>query len=400
VNERNRRSIHSGSGDDDVVWTLGRSHLTSDDRRAAASQVASFLETGSSPADVVERLAAHGLVPLAYRHLIAAGDAGLPDALARELTGEFRRHALSRLRYTRRLRELLTVLDTAGVEAVPYKGPGLAIQLFGNYAMRQFGDLDILVRPSDAERAMQALLAAGLTRHRKTAPAWDRYLQRVRHSYELRDAGENVVVELHWALADRFLGMNVDVAWLFEAPGRIDLLGRPTAVMSGERLLLALCLHGTKHLWERAVWLAEVAELLRQPTIDWDSAFRHADRGGLGRALRACLILARTRLDSSPPAPWSDRLDDDRAAARLAAMLSERKGGAPDRLEGRFRLGYQAQASFMRRARFCWHVATDLSDRDARGRPRPPALPIIQGLARTIRLARALLMERRRRLTS
>ncbi len=262
--------------------------------------------------------------------------------------------------------------------------------------MRQYGDLDILVRPSDAERAQQALLGAGLIRHRTSTEGWDEYLYRVRHSSELRDTRESVVIELHWSLADRFLGMDVCVDWLFENCDIIDLLGRPTRVMSGERLLLALCLHGAKHLWERAVWLAEVAEIVRRPGyVNWDQALTRADRAGLGRALRACLILTRDLFGAAPPDPWVRALDADLGAIRLSEMLSERLTARPTgRLQNRFRLGYLAQATAARRARFCWRVVTDLSEKDMRTIGARQGSPVVHALKRTLRLARALQHER------
>ncbi|MGE0702635.1 MAG: nucleotidyltransferase family protein [Vicinamibacterales bacterium] len=381
---------------DEIIWTLGRGELTVSERRALGSRLTDSLDSGVPPSEMVSSLAAHGLLPLAYRHLIAAADVDLPDALRAEISAEFRRHTLTRFRYTRRLRDLLDVLDDAGVDAVPYKGPALAVQLFGNFAMRQFGDLDILVRPSDAGRAQQALLDAGLIRHRKATEGWDDYLHRVRHSSELRDVRESVVIELHWSLADRFLGMDVGVDWLLEECETIQLLGRPTRVMSSERLLLALCLHGARHLWERAVWLAEVAEIVRRPGyVNWDRALERADSAGLGRALRACLILARDLLGAAPPSPWQRALDTDLNAVRLSEMLAERLTVKPTgRLQNRFRLGYLAQTTAARRARFCWRVATDLSERDMRSIGPRAGSPLVHGFKRTLRLARLLRQEK------
>ena len=45
--------------------------------------------------------------------------------------------------------ELLNIhrhLQTRGLEVLPYKGPVLAETLYGNVAMRQFSDLDLLIR--------------------------------------------------------------------------------------------------------------------------------------------------------------------------------------------------------------------------------------------------------------
>lgn len=383
----------------DVVWTLARASVPDEERAAIAARLSQVAASGAKPADLVRRLADHGVVPLAYRHLIAGGPLDLPPAFSAELSAEFRRHAVSRFRFARRLRELLDGLETAGVEAVPYKGPALAIQLYGNYAMRQYGDLDILVRPSQVERALQTLEEAGLVRHRPSSPEWEPYLRRTRHAHELRDPRAGVAIELHWSVADRFHGVDLDVAWLLDRPEVVDLLGRPTKTIGGARLLLALCMHGTKHLWARAVWLAELAELVRSRTdLDWTEAFDRADRGDLGRALRASLILTRDRFGVGPPPPWTDRIDRDAGARRLASEFARRLDGvdsaAVSLLED-FRLGLLARGSLARRAAFCWRVATDLSERDTRTLTRPPRFPVLHALRRTTRLVRTARTERR-----
>jgi hypothetical protein len=165
--------------------------------------------------------------------------------------------------------------------------------------------------------------------------------------------------------------------------------------MKGERLLLAQCLHGTKHLWERAVWLAEVAEIVRRPGyVNWADAFSYADRAGLGRALRACLILTRDLLDASPPDPWVRALSDDIGAIRLAERLSERLVAATgSRLQSRFRLGYLAQTTLARRVLFSWRAATDLSERDMKTADAPEGWSVVHGLKRGMRLARAVRKE-------
>jgi len=46
---------------------------------------------------------------------------------------------------TKELLELLTLFEAHCIPASPYKGPALAIMAYGNLALRQFSDLNILV---------------------------------------------------------------------------------------------------------------------------------------------------------------------------------------------------------------------------------------------------------------
>jgi hypothetical protein len=369
------------------------------ERARLAAALTTLVDGGLSAGDVVSTLASHGLVPLAYRHFVA-GDSALPPSLHAELSVEFRRHACSRFYFARSLRAILNVLDARGIAARPFKGPALAIQLYGNFAMRQYGDLDVLVMPSQMDAAVDALAAEGLVECPPPLdPAQERYLRRTRHSLELRLADGNTLVEMHWAVADRFHGVDLDVGWLMQEPQTIDLLGRRTLAIGGDRLLLALCLHGAKHLWERLIWLAEIAALIQTDrSIDWARAFRIADRIDLGRSFRACLLLVREHFGVAPPPLWSRALDVDPDAHRLASALDARlcaPDAGRDRLRERFRLGWLARASLSRRLVFGWRVATQLSERDLRQDAAPPASALRRGLERGGRLVRAAVAERR-----
>jgi len=57
----------------------------------------------------------------------------------------------------RRLRQLLSAFQASGIDVRPYKGPVLAIQLYGHYAMRQYRDLDLLVWPEQADEALRII---------------------------------------------------------------------------------------------------------------------------------------------------------------------------------------------------------------------------------------------------
>src|SRR2546426_10956064 len=85
------------------------------------------------------------------------------------------------------LLSLLELFEARGIPAVPFKGPVLAVQAYGDVALREFRDLDILVTHRDITRARELLLARGFSA--ESDPPWN-WHQRLR-----RDDG--LIVELH-----------------------------------------------------------------------------------------------------------------------------------------------------------------------------------------------------------
>ncbi|MEO8342158.1 MAG: nucleotidyltransferase family protein, partial [Nitrospirota bacterium] len=62
--------------------------------------------------------------------------------------------------------------------------------------------------------------------------------------------------------------------------------------MAPEEFLIILCLHGSKHGWERLKWVADVAELLRSQWINWKRVFSTAAERKCHRMLLLGLALA------------------------------------------------------------------------------------------------------------
>src|SRR5438874_6236221 len=69
------------------------------------------------------------------------------------------------------LARLLDALAKHGIEAIPFKGPLLAIQVFGDLGLREFRDLDFLVHDEDLANTIAILGSLGYPRTRKLTAA-------------------------------------------------------------------------------------------------------------------------------------------------------------------------------------------------------------------------------------
>src|SRR5438046_1996796 len=77
----------------------------------------------------------------------------------------FQKNAARSVLLTWELVDILDLFATEGIEAMPYKGPAIAISIYGRLALRQFSDLDILVRKRDVWRCQQLLISRGYQPH-------------------------------------------------------------------------------------------------------------------------------------------------------------------------------------------------------------------------------------------
>jgi hypothetical protein len=205
---------------------------------------------------------------------------------------------------------ILDALEREGVMAVPFKGPLLAELLFGARGLRAPGDLDILVAPADVRRVCRLLESRGYVDAEgpPLAAAPERMYRRLQCEYFFIRERDGLVVEPHWGLSQRRLAIDVDYDGMLSRARPARLAGRVVPMLAPEDLLLALCIHGAKHQWERLSWIRDVAALLAAfPQLDVEACVAPARSHGCGRVLLVGLAVAR-RYAGAVLAPAIERL--------------------------------------------------------------------------------------------
>jgi hypothetical protein len=248
-----------------------------------------------------------------------------PDVLPEELqpVASARRQALAResLRLTGALIDLTRRFQSSGIEILPFKGPTLAHQAYGDVGLRWFADLDLLVHPDDLAPARELLLELDFLPSYPTTPARRQLLER-RGSHESFERADRTWVELHWRLAAPLSEFGLDYDRLWRRLGTVRLAGQDLPALRPDDLLLVLALHGAKHAWERLGWICDVAMLIgAEPTLDWDALVTEAERMRARRVLLLALRLASGLLGAELPPDLADAARTDPAVARLAARV-------------------------------------------------------------------------------
>ncbi len=190
----------------------------------------------------------------------------------------------------------------------------LAEAAYGNLALREFSDLDILVQPADFLRAKEAL------RNLAYAPGWklsaDEERAYLATGYECSfdgPAGRNVL-ELQWAILSAFYAVDFSIEGFFQRAARVQFGARTVRTLSPEDLLLTLCAHAAKHAWIRLCWLRDIAGVSRSPSLDWNAVWRQARDLGIERILCISLLLANRLLDENVSQVANQREDAETEA--------------------------------------------------------------------------------------
>ena len=247
----------------------------------------------------------HGVAPLAYRRLREHCLDCVPAAAMERLRDYFRRNAVRNLALMRELGALLEVMRSRGVEIIPLRGPVMAARLYGDAALRECADLDILVHREDLEAVCGAL------RERGFRPV--RELDAAQRRLELRDGCEfcygrddGLYIEPHWELMPKTYpwGMRAEAVW--EQAALVELDGRSVLQPSPEHSFVLLCAHAAKHGWESLRDVADVAWFLRTQAFDAARVRAWAERARCRRAVLTSCALAEALLGAGAPRELQD----------------------------------------------------------------------------------------------
>ncbi len=250
--------------------------------------------------DFLVRLAEHhGLVPSLYRAVTPNGSL-LAEGLEK-LGLRFEANARQTLWLTRELLRILDRFDSAEIPALPYKGPVLAELLFGNVALRQFSDLDILVRAADVPRAKRALQELGYKPGIELTQYEERAYLASGYEYTFDGAEGRNLVEVQWQILPRFYSVDFEIEKFFQKASTVSCGGRQVRTLCREDLLLVLCVHAAKHAWVQLSWLRDIAELVRSQPLDWRFVQQQARALGIEGTVAVTFYLIRQFLGATLP---------------------------------------------------------------------------------------------------
>jgi hypothetical protein len=333
--------------------------------------------------------------PLLYRNLDAICPESVPKAILAQLSNHFHTNVQRNLFLVGELVKLLRLFEIQGIPAIPFKGPVLAASVYSNLALRECGDLDLLVRKQDVTKAKSLLISAGYRSTGQLTETQEMACLKSHLGYHLEYDDGNVGVELHWRVTPAYFAFPFDLDCLWKDLEPTLLAGMTIRHLSPQESLLILCVHGARHRWDRLSWICDIAELVHtHEELDWGRVLAKADGLGCKRMLFLGLFLANNLLEADLPDKVRSKIQVDPMVEPLATQVVERlvsEGG--DSRGGTEWHTYHLRIKERWRDRFSyllhwgWYrVAPDTKNQT--GWPLSPLLSVLYYLLRPIRLVR------------
>jgi Uncharacterised nucleotidyltransferase len=378
----------------------------------------------------------HRIVPQAYGRL-SAHSYLIPAPALDVLRSRYHANARKTLWFTSELLRVVDHLDAAGIRALPYKGPTLAQALYGAVTERQFGDLDILVDPTDVPKAKAALRELGYQPGIDLAPREEQAYIETGYEYSFKAMNGQSLLELQWQITPRFYSIDFDVRDFLdraeessfggtknsgsvdnnrildssrEAAKQCSPRRKPwvesetpsspsgakdrerncfTRTLRSEDLLLVLCVHAAKHVWVQLSWLCDIAQLVTSQPLNWNAIQDEACRLGIERILHVNLLLSHKLLRTPLPFIIQQNPTTTALADEVLSIIQRSTYYNTESIPY-FRLMIRLRERRRDQARFLWRLAStpSLSEWSTIRLPKP--LHPLYRLVRLSRLAKRL----------
>jgi hypothetical protein len=160
---------------------------------------------------------------------------------------------------------VLKMLKDAGVPVLPYKGLLFLEKIYDNKPLREIGDLDILVKPNDAVKALEVLIEDGyklcvegdvseqlLTEIIKTTPSPEVGLDKK------TPIGMNVHIDFHWGL-NEFPQYRIDLPIIFNT-AEVTTFQNNKLLLPNTSSIFKMLInhHGGRECWVKLKHLADL----------------------------------------------------------------------------------------------------------------------------------------------
>jgi Uncharacterised nucleotidyltransferase len=267
----------------------------------------------------------HGVLPLLYYHLNSVCPTLVPQRAMNRLKVDNHENTKSNLFLTAELLRLLSLFESQGIRAIPFKGPTLALSAYGDVALRQFSDLDIFVHKRDVLAVKELLIGQGFEPYVELNNTQETALLLHGNAYGFGCDDTKVWLDVHWAFVRRYFCYELDVDLLWDRLETITVGRQQLLTLPPEDLLSVLSVHASKHLWQRLGWISDIAGLVeRRKNIDWQLVLENAAMLGTRRMLSIGLFLAKELLNAPIPEDVGKTVKADRGAITLAEELHQR----------------------------------------------------------------------------
>ncbi|MEC4986133.1 MAG: nucleotidyltransferase family protein [Oscillatoria sp. PMC 1068.18] len=297
-----------------LILCCARSQITS----PLASEIEILLNQDLDWVYLLQIAKQHNVLLLVYHNLQANYSSFIPPEILSQLQTYAQIKTVRQLFFTKELAEIIDLLAANKVTAVPFKGAVLAKLAYGNIGLRDFCDLDILVRRDDFLYAKDLLVRHGY-RHKYFGDHEDAYCQA-----QLIREDRQLSIDLHYNITPKNFPFCLETESLWQGLKTLSLAEaeKKVSCLSPEDTVLVTYIQGKKENWNSLKRICDLAEIIQAyPQLNWTQIFTQVRNQDEETAFIFSLFLASFHLRKSLP---SAIVAKSKNSATLQALAAEK----------------------------------------------------------------------------
>jgi hypothetical protein len=335
----------------------------------------------------------HGVRLLVYRSLREVCWERVPAEVQAEWNAANLSLTGKNLFLTGELLRLTAEFDSVGIRVAVMKGAALAQMVYGDVGLREFSDLDLLIRETDFSHALELLARLSYEPVWKCDPR--KALQFLRHvgEYAVKSDASQAEVDLHWRVATKATALSPGMGDFPSGIQPVEVASSTVLSFAPQDLPLYLAAQGGWDQWCELRRVCDVAEFFRRyPQVDWEPSLEAARRLGGARTMLIGLSLASCLLGAELPESIASRIRADGNVSRLVERTIRKLEKNVDPGEAFRRYVFQMKAKEGLRGKIAlgYSILMDRTVKDGRWIMLPRPLWWLYGFLRPLRMSAKL----------
>jgi len=240
----------------------------------------------------------HGVLPLVYNSLKSCENLDLPSFVMNKLKELYFIIAKENMMLSSELIKVTKAFDFMDIDYISFKGPTLSKLSYGNIIQRQYCDLDILIKYKDIKSVINLLKEFEYESEYSNLNEINLKYIKVISFYNKKLGTE---IEIHCELISSTYAINLDSIDFFNLTNNIKIYNNNIKSFNKEFLFIYLCIHGSKHIYERISWITDINKCLIDKTFNWKLIVKFAKELNIERIVYSSIYLASITFDTSLP---------------------------------------------------------------------------------------------------
>lgn len=299
-----------------------------------------------------------------------------------------RAYTLFTMNLTAEMFRLFEGFAAIGVGTLVIKGPVLSARCYGDPGLRQYGDLDLIVRDKDIQRSTELMIRLG---YEPSVPLTAIQANKIPGEYVFRQSTTKLLVEFHTEHTFRYHPLPLPLEKLFERQVCVNIDSHKVPALSPEDELILICIHGAKHFWEQLSYFADVAAFVSRQELDWGRVMAAAAEVGGERMLYVGLRLAGDLLAAPLPEKVGALVRSDRMVGHLSRQIMQwlpAAGSAPPGIFERAMFRMRMRGGFFPGVAYLFRLSFSPTEEDWVAGAENKRHWFLDALGRPFRLAR------------